>query len=138
MAEGSVTQTGVEELKALYRQLPARVDAVALRVAHGTGNAMVVQARTRLLRPQPPVKSGSSGANDAIQIDVVDDLPNKAVLVEARATGRYPANLVLWTEFGTIHQPARPFMAPAGHAVQAQYERDFNAAMTQLAGELSS
>ncbi len=138
MAEGSVTQAGIEELRTLYREFPARVDAVALRTARATANAMVVQVRTRLQQPQPAVKRGPSRLNGAIQIDIVDDVPNKAVLVEAQAASRYPANLILWIEYGNIRQRARPVMAPAARAVATQYDRDFAAAMDGLCRELSS
>lgn len=139
MAESVVTQTGVDELRALYAALPDRVNAVSLRIARGVANAMVVDARRRLQNPKPPTKGETerTGAT-AEMITIREDAGGKQLMVDSKSPSKYPANLVIWIEYGTIRQPARPYMWPAAEAQRDAYARDYAAAMNALAKELSS
>ena len=139
MAEGSVTTTGLTELRALAEQFPQRVDAVGLRVARGAANAMAVEAKRRLLAPDPPTKGPhvhKPGESMAEAVEVVEHPDDREVRVLSNAPSQYPRNLTIWREHGTIRQPARPYMAPAAAAVGPRYERDLRQALENLAREV--
>jgi hypothetical protein len=139
MAESQVTQTGVEEMRALARSLPDRVNALGLRRATSTANAIVVEARRRLQQPTPATKGERhvTGATAAL-IEVRADAANKQVLVHSQSPSKYPANLVLWREYGTSRMPARPYMGPAARTQAQPYAQGLQDDMDRLAQELSS
>ena len=124
MAESTVTETGLDELRAGVNQLPAAVTLALQRVAEGSANRVLMGARQRLLSPNPPLKRGreSTAANVAALIEIIEDLPNKQYIVSSQAPAGNPANTVLWIEYGSVHQAARPYMHPAADAENASYQ----------------
>lgn len=117
------TITGLDEMRRAVDALPSDVTVALKRVAQGSANAIVLRARQRLAQsPDPPLKgeSQSHGAT-AKAIEVVEDTENKQYIVESKSPPGMPTNLVIWREFGTVHQPARPYMRPAIDAERAVY-----------------
>ena len=140
MAESTFTQTGVQEMRALYANAPQRVDTVCARAARGAANAMLLGARRRLSAPSPATKGPhihKSGESLAEAIDIVEDLPGKQIRVVSHSPSQYPANLVFWWEHGTAHQPARPYMRPSADEQRAPYARDLATAIDGVARELA-
>ncbi len=120
---GSFTQTGVTEMRRAVEQLPSAVTAALRKVAQASANAILVGARRRLLSPAPPLKCGrvSTAAHVAALIEVVEDLPNKQYRVISNSPSGTPGNDVLWIEYGTQHQVARPYMTPTAKDEEPTY-----------------
>lgn len=138
MTEGSFTQTGVEEMRAAVNSLPDRVMAALRDVARATADRIRENARARLAAPSPPLKGvhprGAADIADAITI--AEDLPNKQIKIASASPRSTPANTVLWYEYGSIHQPARPYMHPAADDEEARYRADCESASASVAAEV--
>lgn len=123
------TITGLTEFAAAVTRLPDAVTLALKRVAEGTANRVEMAARRRLLEPRPPFKVAGRGYGDvAAAMEITEDLPNKQYVISSVAPSGTPGNLVLWIEFGTVHMPARPYMAPSLHEENASYIKDVEAA----------
>lgn len=138
MADSTFTMTGLDEIRAGVDRLPDRVTAALRLVAQATASRVLLRARAALANPSPAVKhpspDGASAIAAAIRID--EDAANKQFVVVSESPARNPANLVLWWTYGTIKQPARPYMAPAAEAEEAAYVRDMEAAALAPANEV--
>jgi len=98
------------EVKEKARSLAAR-DATAERGTHTKG--------------QPHL---------ADSIVIIEDAEHKQFLV--RPETPWLPNLGLWIERGTTKMRARPFMRPAGDAVNATYQREMTRAANEAANEV--
>lgn len=128
MAEGSVTQTGRNELVAAIGVFPDRVTAALRGVAGAT--ATRVQARAQaLLRSQ--LKTSATKLADAITVE--EDAANKRFIVVSRSPVGQPTNVNLWNEHGTVTMNARPYMRPSAKAEEARYRSEMEAAALDVA-----
>lgn len=134
MTTGGCTLTGVAELRAAFQRFPAAVTTALQKVARDT--ALRVKAGARAL---VPVDSGITRDS----IDVQPDPARKRYVVAVfnapphvrkgrKDRTAYLPNLPLWIEFGTIHNPARPFLRPALEAEDGRYQADMQAAADRV------
>ncbi len=130
MANGSVTSTGLPEMRAAIDAFPAAEEAALKDVAHQTALREQSTARA-LLRGQQ--KTSAHALADAIE--VVEDLPHKRYLVISQPPADQPANVPIWNEFGTRYLAARPYMRPANDTEQDRYRRDMEAASADAAAK---
>ncbi len=144
MAAGSVTSTGIAELRQAIEQLPDAVTAALKEVARQTAVRELATAQ-RLV----PVKTGYTRDH----IHIVEDVAHKQYLVVAgtdapevrfswhisKRTGRGHTQKVtlnmlpVWLEKGTRFMRARPFMRPASDAEQDRYRAEMDAASVATA-----
>lgn len=117
MATGGVTVTGLREMRAGARALPAALSGALRGVAASTAVRIRTGARARLAAQT----AGTGRTGDSLAI--VEDAAGKAFRVEPTPVPRRPANLPLWLEYGTWKMGARPFLGPALQAESAQYIR---------------
>jgi hypothetical protein len=68
---------------------------------------------------------------DQIRSQIARDTPQGAVWVERRGIGgRYGTdNVGLWLEYGTVKQPARPFLRPAVDLERAAFDANLRSAL---------
>jgi hypothetical protein len=67
---------------------------------------------------------------DQIKSQMVLNEPFGAVFVERTISGNAGTdNRGVWTERGTVHQGARPFLRPAAEAERSRYLADLQAAL---------
>lgn len=127
-----------DDLKTLAAQIQAfpklvteRLRAVAFRTSQD------VKERARALAPRDA--SAERGTHTqgnphlADSIVIVEQAEQKQFLVFPETP--WLPNLGLWIERGTSKMRARPFMRPAGEAVNAQYQREMTAAAEDAATE---
>ena len=115
MASG-MTVTGLDDFRAKVSALPDRVRAASVGVALATGKRVLARAQANLAAQT----KGSGRTAKAMTIDV----ENNAVIVQSKAPSRSPGNLPLWIEYGTVKQPARPYLGPAAKAESGQYLKE--------------
>lgn len=134
MASGSVTSTGIPEMRKAIEAFPAAEQAALKEVARQT--ALREQATAvRLV----PVDTGIT--RDSIK--VIDDSAHRQFLVEVGPTphegrrGHWATFvrdfLAVLIEHGTRFQQARPFMRPANDQEQDRYRRDMETASAAAA-----
>lgn len=121
MADGSVTTTGLKELREAVEKSPVAVEQASLRVARETSYR--VAARARGLAPRGPDPRQRGGRHTIDSIVVLVDAGKKEVRVEV-GTGVEPPMLPVWIEYGTRFKAARPFMRPALDAERDRYRSD--------------
>lgn len=126
MAEG-MTTTGLNELRRSVEMFPAAVTAALRQVARATAARVEAGARERIQSSRYPARAR------AITITTDEDAANKRFVVIAAPAPRYPANMPLWIEHGTIRVPATPFMRPAAKAEEPRYVAELAAAAEQVA-----
>lgn len=126
---GSVTTTGLDELRRAIDAFPKTVEQVFQDTARVTANAIAQRARQRV-----PVRTGRTQRS----IRVVEDLAHHAYHVEVGAHAGMPAdrewppNLPIWIEYGTRFIPARPFMRPAIDAEREPYRQRLDRVSAKL------
>lgn len=142
MAEGSVTVTGLKELKASVDKLPDTVTAALRSVAWRTSRSVMDKAKQLV-----PVDTGYTRDHIHVvefpdeKLFVVNagtDAPRVSIaLHRSKRSGRTHTqrvtqnNLPLWLERGTRFMRARPFMRPAADASEDQYKREMVATAEQ-------
>lgn len=117
MAQGSVTSTGMNEMRQAIARLPEAVTAAARRVARNTALRVAAGARARVR-----VLTGDLQRS----ITVRPDEANKRYMVTAGRIDGPP--IALFLEAGTVKMTAKPFMGPALEAERGSY-------LSQLASE---
>jgi HK97 gp10 family phage protein len=120
---GSVTTTGLEQLRAGIQRLPDDVTAALKTVALRSAKIVAGDAARTLLSQQ---KSDSHKLADAIEI--VEDVEEKQMRVVSKPPSGQPANVTIWNEYGTSKMSARPYMRPAADRARADYTRQVEAA----------
>lgn len=128
MADSTVTQTGVAEMRAAVAALPAQVTAALRDVAVKIGGQVQGDARANLLAHTKAEKTAAA-------ITVAVDEVNKVVTVTSRQAPGDPANNPIWLEHGTIHEPAKPYMLPALKSNEAAYLSESESAANDVAIE---
>lgn len=129
MAQGSVTFSGLAEVKRDVEALPRNV-TLALRAVAWRASRRVHASAQRHLRAKT---HGTGQTADAL--GVVEDAPMKMFRVEVGPVPRRPANLPLWLELGTVKMSARAFLRPALEEAHADYVRESEEAALAVARE---
>ncbi len=127
---GTVTTTGLEELRRAIDRLPDAVTTALKTVAQRSAQAIAGDAARRLRAQQ---KTEAHALADAIEI--TEDLPNKQVIVRSNPPAGQPANVTIWNEHGTARMAPRPYMRPAADAGRVVYERETEAAANAVVEE---
>jgi len=73
--------------------------------------------------------------NTAAALFIEDDSDNKRFIVRFGLIKNRPANLPIWIEYGTVHQPARPFVRPAADAEKDRYRHEMESASATAAAK---
>lgn len=115
----SVTVTGLSELKQAIERLPAEVTAALRAVAWRKSREAMAIAKSTL---RSKLKTPAHKLID--NIEVIENADKKEFVVISQAPDDQPANLPLWVERGTVHMAARPYMRPAGDAIDASYKSE--------------
>jgi hypothetical protein len=111
---GSVTQTGVREMRAALERLPDAVTAALKGVALQTAERIRATAADTLLAKTASDKTPETQAiQTAAAIKVTVDDVQKVVYVTSAGVAGDPANNPIWLEHGTVHQAAKAYMRPA-------------------------
>lgn len=112
------TQTGVEETRRQIEQFDDDQTAALKAVARATAERILERERALLA-----AQTHGEG-NTAAAIYIEDDSANKRFVVRFGLIRSRPANLPIWIEYGTVRQPARPFVRPAADAEIERYRHD--------------
>lgn len=115
----SVTVTGLEELKRAIDQLPADVTAALRAVAFRKSREAMAIAKSML---RSKLKTPAHKLID--NIEIIENAEKKEFVVISQAPDDQPANLPLWVERGTRHMAARPYIRPAGDAINESYKSE--------------
>lgn len=126
---GSFTQTGLAELKQSIERFSDDQTAALKAVARATAERILARER-QLLASQT-----HGEGNTAAALFIEDDSANTRFIVRFGLIKGRPANLPIWIEYGTVHQPARPFVRPAADAEVERYRRDMEAASATAAAK---
>ncbi|MGE3520416.1 MAG: hypothetical protein AB7J63_15845 [Vicinamibacterales bacterium] len=142
-SRGSVTTTGLKEMRAAAARFSADQTAALRKVARDT--AIRVQRRARQLVPRD---TGVTAA--MIQVEPKPEWKQYRVYVweaprhlQRGSRTAFLQNLNIWLEYGTKAstkamsrtQAARPYMRPAANAEEARYRADMAAAAEKAARE---
>lgn len=127
---GSVTMTGLAELRSAVQRLPDDVTSALKTVAHRSAKNIAGDA-ARLLRGQQ--KTDAHKLADAIE--VVEDAENRQFKVFSRPPLGQPTSLTIWNEYGTSKMAARPYMRPAADHERESYVRESEAAAVSVVRE---
>lgn len=125
MAASTVTVTGLDDLEAGIRVLPATVQKALHLVALVSAERIKNRAGD-ILRS----KTHGSGAT-ASAIKTISDPQHKQVIVSSVAPRGKPEKLPVYLEYGTVDMTARSYMRPAGDAEDPIYKRNMIAAAEQ-------
>lgn len=137
MADITVTQTGVAELRTAIAALPGAVAARLRQTAIDIGESIQADARANLLAATANDKTPETQATKTAEaIGVTVDDANKTVFVTSRGVAADPANNPIWLEHGTIHEAPKPYMLPATKAHEAEYIAAQERAAVDVAQEL--
>lgn len=128
MSDSTFTQTGLDQFKQAVDRLPSAVTKALRSVAMITAHRVKGDAQ-HTLRSQ--LKTNAHKLADAIEIE--EDAPNKAFLVNSKPPSGQPRNLPIWIEHGTSKMAARPYMRPPADRARDQYTRDVEAASAKAA-----
>jgi HK97 gp10 family phage protein len=131
MSEGSVTTTGMREMRQAVEQLPQAVTLALRAVAFRVSRDVYADAKRLLI-----VQQKTDARNLANEMHIEEHASEKAFEVIADAPSDQPANLPTWLEFGTWKMAARPFMRPALDAANAGYKREMEQASIDAAVEV--
>ncbi len=123
MDEVTFTIDGLDALRTAAAALPDRVEAATKAVAQSTAARVLAGARARWLAQR---KAPGTALADAMTLR--EDAANQQFVVESPAPRGQPASLPIWLSYGTVKMPARPYLAPAAEAEDAQYASDMEAA----------
>jgi HK97 gp10 family phage protein len=124
---GSITTTGLEELRRAVQTLPVAVTARLKAVAEASAARMQKRAQARL---RAQLKTSAHALIDAIT--VTSDLPNKQVHVISNPPKGQHGGLPLFVEYGTVRMAARPYMRPAADQETPHYRHDLEAAAVDV------
>jgi HK97 gp10 family phage protein len=130
---GSVTVTGLDEMRRAIDAFPKAVEQAFQDTARTTANTIAQRARLLV-----PVGTGRTQRS----IRVVEDLAHHAYHVEVGphagmpGTPDWPAHLPIWLEYGTRHMAARPFMRPALDAERERYRQRLEWISAQIAEQV--
>lgn len=127
MSEGSVTTTGLDELRKAVDDLPRTV-TLALRAVAWQNSRRIKQRAAEILNS----KTNGTGKT-AASIEILEEPENKQFVVWPRGNPDRPANLPLWLERGTRFMSARAFMRPAADEEDAMYKRNMERAAIEVA-----
>lgn len=127
MASGSVTVTGLDDLKRAIDRLPEAVTEALKSEARISADRIAAHAKA-LLRSKT---HGTGQTADAIR--VLDESRDQQWVVNSPGTADKPANLPLWLEYGTVYMSAKAHMRPAADAESARYKQNMAAAATRTA-----
>ncbi len=120
---GSVTSTGLEEMRAACQQLPA-VTAALREVAKAT--AIRIQANAKAILRMKEV-SDRTELIDAIVLE--ENAANREFRVISNPPPGQSANVTIWNEYGALGRiVARYYMHDSAEAERDQYRRDMEAA----------
>lgn len=129
MAQGSVTITGLDEVRAAVTELPRAVTLAVRAVAWRTSRRVYSSAQARL-------NALTHGTGEtARNLRVTEHEERKSFVVDVGPMAGRPANLPLWIERGTIKMRARPFMRPSLEAESATYIREVEDAVQRVGTE---
>lgn len=129
MAQGSVTMTGLSEVKAAVEHLPRAVTLALRAVAFKTSRRVYAAAKARLQQST----HGTGATANAMRIVERDQM--QAFIVDIGPVQGRPDNLPLWIEGGTVKMRARPFFRPSVEEADADYVRESEAAALDVARE---
>jgi HK97 gp10 family phage protein len=118
MSEGSVTETGMAELRKALEDLPRTV-TLALRAVAWQSSRRIKDRAAQILNS----KTSGTGKT-AASIEIIEEPENKQFIVWPRGNPDRPSNLPLWLEFGTRFMQARPFLRPAADEEDDKYKRN--------------
>jgi len=129
---GSVTSTGLEEMRAACHRLPAAVTAACRAVAERSAKRVQAYAK-EILRAE--MKSDRTALIDAIVI--IEDTGNKDFSVVSNPPRGQPKNVTLWNEYGALGRlTARHYMHEAADRETDQYHKDLDAASFAAVAQL--
>lgn len=118
---------GLEEFKAGVDRF-AEDQAVAHRAVD------LAAAKRILARERSLLLTQTSGQGNTAAAMEIREYPETHTVVVAFGTIRdRPSRLPIWIEFGTIHQPARPFARPAIDAERARVTKEHEKASIDAA-----
>ena len=146
MAAGSVTTTGLREMRAASNRLPDELTAALRRVAQRTAQRVQAGARARVAVAtgwtREHIALRESPADKAFIVSAGTDRPRVGIAWHTRRSGRSHTQRVTlnmlpsWLEYGTVHMTARPFMRPSTEAERASYVRDMRRETLRVAREV--
>lgn len=125
----SFTQTGREAMVRAIERFPDDQTAALKAVARATAERILARER-QLLAAQT-----HGEGNTAAALFIEDDSDNKRFIVRFGLIKNRPANLPIWIEYGTVHQPARPFVRPAADAEKDRYRHEMESASATAAAK---
>jgi HK97 gp10 family phage protein len=126
---GSVTVTGLSDVRKGVEALPRAVTLALRAVAWRTARRVHAAAKARLQAST----HGTGATANALRVVERDQM--KAFIVEVGPVPGRPANLPLWLELGTIKMRARPFLRPSMEEAHADYLREAEAAAVAVVAE---
>lgn len=129
MADG-MTITGLDTLTVGVNALPTRLREVSRTVAAAAAGRILADAKARLLAH---MKTNRHALADAIAI--TEDPANRQFTVASTAPAGQIPMLPAWVEYGTVREPARPYMGPAAAAESPRYASEMEAAMVAVVSE---
>lgn len=124
---GSVTTTGLDELRRAVEDLPRTV-TLALRGVAWQSSRRIKQRAAEILNS----KTHGTGKT-AASIEIIEELEHKQFVVWPRGNPDRPTALPLWLERGTRFMTAKPFMRPAADEEDAAYKRNMERAAIEVA-----
>jgi HK97 gp10 family phage protein len=130
MSDGSVTDTGLDDLRKAVDALPRSV-TLALRGVAWQSSRRIKDRAQQILAS----KTHGTGKT-AASIEIIEDDANKQFQVFPAGNPDRPANLPLWLEFGTRYMAARPFMRPAADEENPRYQREMLQAASDVADQV--
>lgn len=125
MTEGSVTETGMAELRRGVEDLPRTV-TLALRNVAWHSSRRIKDRAAQILNS----KTHGTGKT-AASIEIIEEPENKQFIVWPAGNPDRPANLPLWLERGTRNMAARSFLRPAADEEDANYKAAMERAATE-------
>lgn len=114
-----VTDTGLAELKRAINALPKDVTLALRAVAWRKSREAYAIAKATL---RSKLKTPAHKLID--NIEIIEDAAKKEFVVISQAPDDQPANLPLWVERGTRQMAARPYIRPAGDAIDESYKSE--------------